>query len=195
MKIKVAFLAFAIPFLSGCCDGVDDVTILEETRGWVPYSNGQQQTFTNDKQETITLKAEVQQADFEQSNSKSTCDYKVERQILKLTKLPTEVLVTQFAIQSRNIYIGKKEIGSESEAIFDVTDYNNSRIIGMNELRYEFLPEITLNGQKYTNVIHYFPGPGQIADAENYFKEYYFVKDRGLVAFKIPDNPSFFYLN
>jgi hypothetical protein len=194
MKIKLTFLALATLFLSDCCDGVDDITILEETKAWIPYSNGQQQTFTSDKQETITLKAEVLQADFEGNRGKSGCDYKIERKILKLTNSSSGVLVMQFAFQSRNIYIGKKQIGSESEAIFDVTDYN-SQITGKNNFRYEFLPEVMLNGQKYTNVIHYFPGAIQIPDTENYFKEYYFVNDRGLVAFKLSDNPDFFYIN
>jgi hypothetical protein len=194
MKIKLVFLAFSILFISGCCDGVDDVTILEETKVWIPYSNGQQLSYINDKQETVTLKAEVEQADFEQNGSKSSCGYKIERKILRLIKSPSGDLVTQFAFQSRNIYIGKKEIGSESEAIFDVTDYNR-RISGNNEFRYEFLPEVTLNGKKYENVIHYSPGPGSIPDIENYFTEYYFVKNIGLVAFKLPNNPSIYFLN
>src|SRR5687767_581952 len=116
MKFNLAFLAFAISFLTGCCDGVNDVTLLDETKSWNSYTTGQQKVYKNDKQDSITLVAEIQNADLEGNNGKSSCSYKIERQILKLTNTSANSLTVQLAFQGRNIYIGKSEAGPDSEA-------------------------------------------------------------------------------
>jgi hypothetical protein len=192
MKVNLTLLAFLIVFLSGCCPDSDDVPVATETKGWIPYQDGQWVHYRNDNQEAFSLRTALKNDSYDQASGKRFCQYEVERRILKLTDPATGAETVQISLQSKDIYIGKEVASPNTEAVFNLEN-NYQTIHGTNAARYEFISQDTLNGTTYQNIIHY--SQGGSPDPLNVYQEYYFVKDHGLIAIKLKDNPAFFYVH
>lgn len=180
-------------FLTGCEGEAPLVKISKDERTWIPYTPNQEIHFQNAKNEIVSFRAAITTTKISRSGKSPSSALNQEQVSLTLNSLSPHQNSLAFALRPTKLLIGASinESGSNAEAIIK-NQLGGYQITEDKYTYYTFVPEITLNGEKYKNLFYRTGHPD--VSGYGYLPEYFYGKGKGLIAFRLDNRDDWFYL-
>jgi hypothetical protein len=187
MPTRLLYCLMLILTATGCCRN-QDLPLNPTLTSWIPYASGQEITFVNEGGHKLVFHAGL--SHFNQEGSDKVCgSYDIETRQVNLTSRDEPGFKVQVTI-SHEILVGIKVLRTDPAALgLDILYNTISGDYISNPYRDRFLPEATLNGKTYPQVLSAFgtPAAGPLS-----FDEIYYGREAGLIGFKLFTGETYF---
>ncbi|MGV3639680.1 MAG: hypothetical protein ACO1NZ_04115 [Adhaeribacter sp.] len=172
---------------SACCRE-KDLHLAPSLSAWLPYSEGQQLTFTGPDGKKLAFEASLTY--FNQQGSDKACGtYAIETRQVQLTSVQDPDFVVQVTL-SHEVLVGIQVFRRQPPGgALDILYNTVSEHLVSDPWRDRLLQEVSLNGKTYTKVLYAFgvSGAGDLS-----FAEAYYGRDAGLVSFRLFNGEQYF---
>lgn len=179
MNFRYSWLFFICLFFYSCCQQ-DNLPLTRNLITWSPYDKHQEITYTNQAGQSLTFKTITRH--YEQSGEDKVCGtYNIETYEATLVPLSDPNFNIQIVLSHEVLVNIKAFITNPAATNLDIQFNAVSKQYVSDDWRDLYLKSVDLNGKNHQTVLRFFGIPVNHPLA---FKEVYYAKDEGLVAFK-----------
>lgn len=186
--MNTRILLFLLLLGASACCREKDLRLSPSLPAWLPYSDGQQLTFTGPGGKKLTFVAAL--SSFNQQGSDKACGtYAIETRQVQLRAVQDPGFVVQVTL-SHEVLVGIKVFRSQPPGgNLDILYNSVSGHLVSDPWRDKLLEEVRLNGNTYTQVLDVFgfPNAGDLS-----FSEAYYAREAGLISFSLFNGEQYF---
>ncbi|MGV3504201.1 MAG: hypothetical protein ACO1O1_10860 [Adhaeribacter sp.] len=187
MITRISCFLLLLLCASACCRE-KDLHLSPAMAAWLPYTQGQQLTFTGPNGKKLEFTATL--ASFNQQGSDKACGaFAIETRQVQLRPMQDPDFVVQ-ATLSHEVLVGLRVFrGNPPGGSLEILYNTVSEYLVSDPWRDRLLQELPLNGKTYHKVLYAYgsSGAGDLS-----FAEMYYARDKGLVGFKLFSGEQYF---